>query len=272
MAAAEEGMLASITPFPEGAGEDLLDGRPVAHIQFTEGSANPDPLFAHVLERRSLKEPYDTARVVSAETLSSIRSVTDEAVGSGQVSEQDRIAMLRDLTWRAWEIEIITPHTFQESIDLMRIGKAEINANPDGIDLGGFFLETLALTGQLNRETLADPTSIAFKQGLDMGRAQMESAMGYVWLMTQTNTRLDQLNAGRNWLRMNLKATSLGVGLQPLSQSIQEYPEMDALFAEIHEALGVDLEAGARVQMFGRLGYAPLPGRTPRWKIEEKVL
>ena len=38
----------------------------------------------------------------------------------------------------------------------MRIGKAEINANPDGIDLGGAFLEALSAAGLLTRETLAD--------------------------------------------------------------------------------------------------------------------
>ena len=42
--------------------------------------------------------------------------------------------------------------TWQESVDLMRIGKFEIDANPDGISIGGPFLEVLAMAGQLSRE------------------------------------------------------------------------------------------------------------------------
>lgn len=274
MAAAEEGVLAEITPFPEGMPEGGLDTRPVAHIRFSAGEAAPDPLFKHVLERRSLKEPYDTARPVSDAVLQDLVAVTDDTVRVGSSNDPARVERLRDLTWRAHHMESITPRTMQESIDLMRIGKAEINANPDGIDLGGFFLEGLALFGQLDREQLADPNSLAFKQGLDMYKAMMESAMGYVWLETGANTRLDQLRAGANWLRLNLKAASLGLGIHPLSQALQEYPEMATLFAELHGELGVTDEAasGARVQMFGRLGYGPTIAATPRWKVETRVI
>ncbi len=277
MAAAEEGFFADITPFPEGMPEAFdggnLDARPVAHIRFVAGEAAPDLLFKHVLARRSLKVPYDTARSVSNAVLADLVTVTDDTVRVGSTNDPVRVERLRDLTWRGHHMESITPRTMQESIDLMRIGKAEINANPDGIALGGFFLEGLALLGQLTREQMADPNSAAFKQGLDMFKAIMASAMGYVWLETGANTRLDQLRAGANWLRLNLKATSLGLGIHPLSQALQEYPEMAALFAELHGELGVTDKAasGARVQMFGRLGYGPEIAGTPRWRIETRV-
>lgn len=278
MAAAEDGITAEVTRFPEGMPEAAdggnLDVRPVAHIRFAHGGATADPLFAQVLRRHSLKEPYDTARPVAASTLASLTSVTDDTIRVETTNDPSRVEAFRDLTWRAHYMETTTPRTMQESIDLMRIGKAEINANPDGIELGGFFLELLALTGQLTREKMADPNSVAFKQGLDMFRAIMGSAMGYVWVVTQTNTREDQLNAGRNWVRMNLKATQMDLGIHPLSQSLQEFPEMAELFAEIHGELGVDVSSGgdARVQMFGRLGYGPKVSQTPRWRVETRVI
>ena len=156
----------------------------------------------------------------------------------------------------------------------MRIGKDEINANPDGIDLGGFFLESLSLLGQLDRVQLADQNSAAFETGLDMYKAMMSSGMGYVWLTTENNTRIDQLNVGANWLRINLKTTELGLGVHPLSQALQEYPEMSALFDEIHSKLGITANAdnGPRVQMFARLGYGPTVAKTPRWKIETRMI
>ena len=102
----------------------------------------------------------------------------------------------------------------------------------------------------------------------------MSSGMGYVWLTTENNTRIDQLNVGANWLRINLKTTELGLGVHPLSQALQEYPEMSALFDEIHSKLGITANAdnGPRVQMFARLGYGPTVAKTPRWKIETRMI
>lgn len=274
MAAAEEGIKTVVVPFPQGAGEDFLDARPVAHIRFLKDETTPDPLFKHVMQRRSLKEPFDMQRPVSDSILKEITAVVDENVQVGATNDTERLVDFRDLSWRAHYIETMTPRTMQESIDLMRIGKSEINANPDGIDLGGAFLEGLSLLGQLDRKQLADKKSVAFQQGIDMYKAMMSSAMGYVWLGTETNTRVDQLQAGANWLRINLKATSKGLGIHPLSQALQEYPEMSDLFAELHSKLGVSLSSnlGPRVQMFARVGYGPALDKTPRWKIETRVL
>jgi hypothetical protein len=269
MAAAEEGMRAEITRFPEGVPDGLLDERPIAHIKFHQNGATRDPLFAHVLDRRSVKEVYDTAQPVADDALAQIASAAANDVHIRTTNDMSNVEKFRDLTWRAHVVETMTPHTMQESIDLMRIGKKEINENPDGIELGGVFLETLALTGQISREQLADQNSRAFKIGLDMFEEIMMSGMAYTWVITDTNTRDDQLNAGQAWVRMNLQATQLGLGFHPHSQALQEFPEMSALFAEIHNELGVSGEG--RVQMFGRLGYGPTQQPTPRWRAETRV-
>ena len=188
--------------------------------------------------------------------------------GMGTTNAADRVASFRDLTWRAFEIEATTPRTYLESVRLARIGKAEIEANPDGIDLGGVFLETLSLLGVLNRQAMADPRSDAFKQGMYMYRDITGTAMAYVWIVTDTNTRRDQLDAGRAWVRTNLKAAELGIGIHPLSQALQEYPEMEGLYGELHTTLGA---GDARVQMLGRLGYGPEANPSPRWPLEARI-
>jgi len=68
---------------------------------------------------------------------------------------------------------------------------------------------------------------------------------------------------------LNLQTTGLGMGLQPLSQALQEYPEMAEHYDQIHKELAED---GETVQMFGRLGYcAPVP-ESPRWPLEAKII
>lgn len=53
-------------------------------------------------------------------------------------------------------------------------------------------------------------------------------------------------------MRLNLEATRLGLALHPNSQVLQEFAQMDALYAPFHREAGVT--APARVQMFVRVG------------------
>jgi hypothetical protein len=82
------------------------------------------------------------------------------------------------------------------------------------------------------------------------------------------NTRLDQIDAGRRWLRLNLATTGLGLSLHPVSQALQEFPEMVEVRSRAHVILA---EPGQTVQMLGRLGYGPKTPRTPRWPLETRI-
>jgi hypothetical protein len=266
-AAAAERRALHIEPFPAGEPLPRLDERPVARLRLGPlGSAVPDPLFAAAPYRRSTKEPYDPDRPVAAAALAGLLAPVGGSAG-GSVAPAS-IERLRALTWEAFEIEARTPRTFMESVRLMRIGRAEIEASPDGIDLGGPLLELLAVTGVLTRETLADPASTAFRQSLDMFRPIMGSAMGHVWIVTADDDRHAQLAAGRDWLRLNLAATAQGLAVHPLSQALQELPEMAAPHAGVHRLLA---PAGGRVQMLGRIGYGPAVPASPRWPLETRL-
>ncbi len=269
-AAAEAGFRLDVTPFPDGEDAANLDGRPAAHMRFVEDPATPrDPLFAQVLARRSNKEVYDTGRQVASSTLAALAESVGPTVRTDGTNEGPRVAMLRELTFDALKMEMFTDYTMMESIELMRIGKREINQNPDGLAFGGPLYDTLHLFGLMTRESLADETSIGFKQGVAMWEDLMMSAMAHFWIVTPGNARVHQLDAGRAWVRANLKAAELGVGLHPLSQALQEYPEMDELFAEMRRQ--TEMAPRETLQMFGRVGYGPPAPRTPRWSVETRI-
>lgn len=270
IAAAEDGLRADIEYFPEGSPGDRLDSNPVARITLgPDTAASSDPLFKHIKSRRSTKEPYDTDKPIETAIFDELLKGSRKSVGLSGTLDATQVADLRRLSWQAHEIESYTPRTMQESIDLMRIGKAEIEANPDGIDLGGFPLELFAGLGFVDRVQMADQNSTAFKQGLDMYYALMHSAMGHVWISTPDNSRTSQLEAGREWMRLNLRATKAGVAIHPLSQALQEYEEMGALYEEIHELLNV--QSPGRIQMFARIGYGPKVSPSPRWAVETRI-
>ena len=268
MAASHDGPRVMITPFPEGFDDRALDTRPVARAVFeADPSVVPDPLFAQALDRRSNKEPYDTARPLPADTLAKLDAAVSTRFG-GTVDAQD-VAQWRSFTHEALRIEIETPLTYKESVDLFRIGRDEVDANPDGIEFTGPMFEVMAATGLFTRTSAMDPTSQAYQAGLAAVFANTDTAMGHVWLVSQGNSRPDQIATGADWLRVNLAATAAGVAFQPLSQALQEYPEMAGLFRQVHAKLAPD---GGTVQMLARIGYGPAVDQSPRWPLETKMV
>ena len=268
MAASHDGQRVTITPFPEGFDDRALDARPIARAVFeADPSVVPDPLFAYALDRRSNKEPFDTARPLPADTLAQLDAAVSTRFG-GTIDAQE-VADWRAFTREALRIEIETPLTYKESVDLFRIGRNEVDANPDGIDFTGPMFEVMAATGLFTRESAFDTTSPAYQAGLDAVFANADTAMGHVWLVSQGNSRPEQIATGADWLRVNLAATAAGVAFHPLSQALQEYPEMAELFRQVHEKLAPD---GGTVQMLARIGYGPVVNQSPRWPLESKIL
>ncbi|MBE8191032.1 MAG: twin-arginine translocation pathway signal protein [Alphaproteobacteria bacterium] len=223
---------------------------------------NDKRLFQSILARRSNKQPFMAKPLSDAHTLA-MRAYGDV------YTDAKSVQTLKDISYEAWLIEYQTPHTLQESIDLMRIGKSSINAQPDGIDLGGPLMETLNLAGVITHEELMDPQSSAYAQGIDIYKAMLLSTPAYILVKSDDNGRADQIKAGRRWLRLNLAATDLGLSVQPISQALQEYPEMRPHYQKIHKAFAY---TGETIQMFGRLGYGPAAAPAPRWALEHKLI
>lgn len=270
MAAAQDGYSTTITPFPDGENPRAPDAGPVARVVFArdQGVAR-DPLFMHARARRSTKEPYDTNRVVAPAAIANLATQARPAARFGGTVAAADIEFWRRLTTEAFGIEFATPRTYRESVELFRIGHREIDANPDGIDLGGPMMEMLRLAGLLTREAALDPSTLAYKGGVDAVTANARTGMGYVWLVTPGNSRKEQLAAGADWLRVNLAATAQGLAFQPMSQALQEFPEMERLYAEVHRRLA---PAGGTVQMLARIGYcADVIPPSPRWPVSSFV-
>lgn len=264
IAAAQRGVRMDITSFPEGLPQYRLDARPVAHLAFTpDASVRPDSLFGAITARRTNREVY-AAQLPSAAAIAAL-----VAEGVNASADAKLVSKLRELSIAGITREMTLDRTCMESVRLMRIGHDEIDANPDGISLSGPMIEATGLLGMTSRSALADPRSTAFKIGLDGLVKTYGSVPAVIWIATPTNERAAQLDAGRLYARANLRATALGLAMHPMSQTLQEYPEMAAHFTAVHEALGVS--GGARLQMLARIGRAPPVDPAPRWPLQSHI-
>lgn len=58
--------------------------------------------------------------------------------------------------------------------------------------------------------------------------------------------------------------------MHPVSQSLQEYPEVAAALYRVHALTGARGEE--RVQMLARLGYGPAVAPSPRWPLRTRLI
>ena len=151
----------------------------------------------------------------------------------------------------------------------MRVGNRAVVQNPDGISIDGTMMGLLKLAGMMSEKQFDTPGSTAYDSSLSMYNGLIESARGFVWLVTAVNSRSAQLAAGRTWVRLNLIAQAQGLGLHPLSQVLQEFPSMTELHNQTHDMLAPN---GGTVQMLGRIGYAKFPHPAPRWPLTSRLI
>lgn len=272
IALASQGIAAEVALWPQGELGPALkdwDSRPIARLTLKNTGAVNDPLFAHVLKRHTPKSDYDLSRQVSDQTLRVLMaSVTDKSVRVGGTVTPADLVPLRELCVKSAQVEFLTPRTVLETLQLLRVGPDEILQHRDGLAINTWMARALSTIGLFDRSAPPEEGSQAFKAMMAQMEGNSRTAMGFVWLSGK-NGRSDQILAGRAYVRLQLKATELGLGVHPMSQALQEFPEMAVHYASAHQ---LTLNRPAPVtpddetlHMFCRLGYTdkPVPA-TPR--------
>jgi hypothetical protein len=279
IALAQQGLRSEVALWPQGDLPPLLkewDGRPVARIRLSPGAAR-DALFAQILVRRTPKTDFDVTRAVAQDRLDGmIAAGQGPGATAGGTIDAGRVQAMRSLCWESAKVELLTPRTVMESARLTRVGPAEILRHRDGISINGAMPRIAAALGMFDRSAPPAEGSAAYQQMMARFEGHSRTAMGFIWITTPGNTRTDQVNAGRAYVRMQLKATELGVGLHPMSQALQEFGEMAPHYRAAHQlVLGKEPPqgtAGETVQMFCRAGYtAGAAPATPRRPLQAFV-
>lgn len=279
LALAQQGAGSEVQLWPQGPLPEALtawDDRPVARVTL-QPAGQPDPLFAQVLQRRTPKSDFDTARPVAPEVLAALLASQRPGapLQAGGTVDDARLGPLRALCWESAQVELLTPRTMMESIHLTRVGPSEILRHRDGISLNSPFVRAVAALGMFDRTAPPAEGSAAYKSAMGRFEGHSRTAMGFVWI-TGGNTRADQVQAGRAYARLQLRATALGVGMHPMSQALQEFAEMAPHYERVHQlVLGRPAPRSAddaTVQMFCRIGYpqGEVPA-TPRRPLAQFV-
>ncbi len=275
LAAKQKGLRADIALFPQGVfPPTTVDARPTARIRLVaDASVKPDPLFAQILRRRTNREAYE-AREPDATALQRIATSVQPhpfRVGFVGSAQADVLQQHRRIAKEAWRIELVTPRTVMESFKVLRVGPKEIAQHRDGISLNDPMVRALDAVGLFDRSVAPAPDDFATTSQLEEFNAKIDTTPAFFWLVTEGNDRITQIQSGRAYVRAQLAATAAGLSMHPLSQALQEYPEQAAPYAQIHQLVGAPAPRFT-VQMWARLGYAPVIEPSPRRGLASHVL
>ena len=301
LALRERGVRPEVQLFPKGEFKPReVDDRPVARVSWAGNTvaavapaaarassawvpiaespqlSGKDPLFAQLLLRHTAKVDYDTTRAVAPATLEALRSAwmtsdNQANVAFGGTVEAGKLDALRTLCWESARTELLTPRTVMESVQLTRVGPGEIAQHRDGISVNGWVPRIASGVGAFDRTAPPQEGSTAYKQMMSRFEGHSRTAMGFVWLTTPTarnasagTTRRAEVLAGRAYMRLQLKATELGLQVHPMRQAPQEFPEMKPWYDRLHALLVGKPASEETVQMFCRIGYCAAQQHTPR--------
>jgi len=268
IAATGLGHRANIEYFPAGMySNSKLENKPVAAITLEkEPGIKTDPLFAHLLTRLSNKREYSKQPLSSAE-LSSLQTFHGQQSSKlTLVDSMDAQQKLTKVLTQAMQIEVGDRGRDAETIKMFRFNDDEIKKYRDGFGVAqsgvSGIKKILVENVFLSRDSVEkDPTAFG-EEAVNMTQKAAASTATFGWLTTKTNSRLDQVLVGREYCRINLKTTAMGLAQHPMSQVLQEYPGMLTLQKEFKQHFKIP--QSQTVQMLFRLGYADATAHGPR--------
>ena len=154
----------------------------------------------------------------------------------------------------------------KELAEWLRFSRSEVAEKRDGLTP-----EMLGMTGMvkffwytfMNRK---NAFSRSFRnKGIENARNQVNNCSGFIVITSDDLSVHSMLEAGRNFEKLALKCTELGVAIQPMSQLMEE-----SLWKEELESL---LGLSKPVQLVLRVGYSKKrPERSVRRPVEEIII
>ncbi|MCE2595802.1 twin-arginine translocation pathway signal protein [Motilimonas cestriensis] len=276
IAATAYGYQADIDYFPDGEYSNLvIEDLPVARITLLEqNDMATDPLFSHLLTRQSNKREYDNSLLTPKQKAQLTLWANSSSGQLTLVDGKEQQAYMQQMLTEAMQIEVGNQARDMETIKMFRFNDAEVAKYRDGFGLAHsgvtgikkFVAETFILD---RASTEKDPSDFG-KQSVEVARSASQSTSTFAWLSTKTNSRLDQVKIGRDYCRLNLTTTAMGLAQHPMSQVLQEYPDMLPLQQAFKQQFNI--AETDTVQMLVRLGKAAATAHTPRRLVRDLII
>jgi hypothetical protein len=237
--------------------------KPTAYVNLVaDPEVTEDPLFARVLHRRSSRLPHTSQPVTDDERTAIAAAAIRNGVEPGWVPAQS-MTEAKELAVEGMAVEAKGQDTWEETNAWFRFTESEIAAKGDGLNAYTSGVTGLSL---LAFRAFVRPRNwhTRFNRSGYLGpfAKTVRSTQALFTLVTPTNSMADWITTGRSYLRAQLTADGYDLRFHPISQTLQEFPEMDRLRERMSSLLGV--APPAKLQMLVRVGHTRPPALSPR--------
>ncbi len=263
--------------FPEGEYSQItfhseMNEKPVARIFLSDGFQNSiinSQLYDEIFHRVTNRTPY-FGEPLNDDEMTELQSLNDNPkLRLVFFNDTESLDNIRTIAMDAVKVESTTKETMKETVRLFRDSEKEKKYHRDGITmmsggLRGFNLKMVQFFSNLFPMSWEKMGEIWLKSETK----NIQSATTFAMIISNDNSRTTQVKTGMLYARFQLKASTLGLSMQPLSQALQEYPKMSQLYNNIHKEFSKN---GKTIQMLVRMGRANEVIHSPRRDVMDLI-
>lgn len=255
----ESGYQTAIELFPEGSyNEQKLSEsmkiKPVAKITLTKTNPQSDPLYDFLFLPDTSRAAYLPTKL-NPDQINQLEAInTDAGLSIKIFQDKENMDKLNGYAMQGATIEAGVSRVMKESEIIFRVNEYQKNKYRYGFSVEGQGTSGIMRHLMQGLVTLF-PSMNSGKAASDMfiqsTRTSVDSTPAYAMIITKDNDRSSQVKSGILYSKLILTAHRLGFVMQPLSQVLEEYPEMKEPYSGIHRNYASD---GGTIQMLVRLG------------------
>ena len=259
VAGEKEGWNTEIDLFPNGTYDEThlaesMDTEPVAKVTLSKIQSKNSPLFEAIFLPDTNRKAYQAERLSSSQ-VSALESISDgNGISIKLYQDQDNLHKISEYAMQSATIEAGVTRVMDESNAIFRANEYRKNKyrygfSVEGQGTSGFMKHVLQ--GLLTIFPSLNTGRAASRNFISYTRTSVDNTPAYAMIVSTGNSRVEQVESGMLYSRLLLTGHTLGLAMQPLSQVLEEYPEMKVPYTAFKQAYAPD---GGTVQMLFRVG------------------
>lgn len=260
VAAEKSGYNTEFTFFPEGDYDEgslseSMNRLPVAKILISQAVAQENPLYAYLFLPDTNRAAYKNTPLTPGQIGQLQAANTDNEIVLKFYQDKNDIELLGKLIVQGAEIESGVHRIYEENKVLLRVNEYQKNQYRYGFSLdgqGGSAIKKHLLQGLVTLVPFLNNEKAAADVFMQYTQTAADNTPAYATIITDNNSRLAQVKAGMLYSRLILVAHSMGLVVQPPSQVLEEYPEMQEQYDRMRNAYAAKDQT---IQILLRIGY-----------------
>jgi hypothetical protein len=259
VAGEKQGWKVDISLFPDGEYDESdilhsMDIKPVAKIQLTKSKAKNSPLFDGMFKADTNRGAYKPEQLTLAQITGLDSLSTKNGISVKLFTDQADLDSIGKYVMESATVEAGVTRVMKESNVIFRANEYQKNKyrygySVEGQGTSGFMKHILQ--GLLTVFPSLNSGKGASQNFINSTKKSMENTPAYAMIVTKGNSRTQQVESGMLYSRLVLTGHSYGIVMQPLSQVLEEYPEMKSLYDGFKQTYATE---NGTIQMLFRLG------------------